>query len=207
MHPPDIQTYNQVALGVNAPIYAYYARQIVERTGIVRGCCLDIGCGGGYLGLALSTITELDFVFCDQSPEMLACAEENIVRFGCRTRARTLLGRVQAIPLAEGGIDLVVSRGSIPFWEDLPAAFAEINRVLRPGGQAYVGGGLGDPAMRAELERRRNRLHPEWGTKNRRPPQRADREYIDALQSAGIDPFRIDRGDDGLWITFRREAA
>lgn len=115
MHPPDIQTYNQVALGVNAPIYAYYARQIVERTGIVRGCCLDIGCGGGYLGLALSTITELDFVFCDQSPEMLACAEENIVRFGCRTRARTLLGRVQAIPLAEGGIDLVVSRGSIPF--------------------------------------------------------------------------------------------
>lgn len=78
---------------------------------------------------------------------------------------------------------------------------------MRPGGQAYVGGGLGDPAMRAELERRRNRLHPEWGTKNRRPPQRADREYIDALQSAGIDLFRIDRGDDGLWITFRREMA
>ena len=207
MHPSDIQTYNEVALGVNAPIYAYYADRIVDRTGVASGCCLDIGCGGGYLGLALAGITDLDLVFLDQSPAMLACAEENIVRFGCRTRARTLLGRVQAIPLGEGSVDLAISRGSLPFWDDLAAAFGEIRRVLRPGGHAYVGGGLGDPATRAELERQRNRLHPEWGAKNRRPPQRADREYIDALQSAGIDLFRIDRGDDGLWITFRREAA
>jgi ubiquinone/menaquinone biosynthesis C-methylase UbiE len=207
MQPADVPTYNEVALGVNAPIYAYYAERIAERTGIADGYCLDVGCGGGYLGLALARITALDLIFFDQSPAMLACAEENIVHFGCQTRARTLLGRVQAIPLADGAIDLVISRGSLPFWDDLPAAFDEIHRVLRPGGQAYIGGGLGDPGQRAELERQLQLRHPEWGRKDRRPPQRANQEYGDALKAAGIDPFLVRRSDEGLWITFRKNEA
>ncbi len=207
MQPSDIPLYNEVALGVNAPIYAYYARQIVERTGIVRGRCLDIGCGGSYLGLALSTITEMEFVFCDQSTEMLACAEANIHRFDCTGRARTLPGRVQAIPLAEGTVDLVVSRGSIPFWEDLPAAFAEIYRVLRPGGQAYVGGGLGDPATRAMIEQQRQLAYPKWKSKGPRPPRHDNALYSDGLTQAGIHPFTVNRSDEGLWIRFTREGA
>lgn len=207
MQPVDIQMYNEVALGVNAPVYAYYAERIAERTGIADGRCLDVGCGGGYLGLALARITKLDLIFLDQSSAMLSCAEKNIVHFGCRTRARTLLGRVQAIPLAEDAIDLVISRGSLPFWSDLTDVFGEIHRVLRPGGQAYVGGGMGDPVRRAELEQQLNLRYPEWGRKDRRPPQRADQEYIDALNSAGIDPFLVRRSDEGLWITFHKDKA
>lgn len=207
MQPSDVPFYNEVALGVNAPIYAYYARQIVEHTGIVRGCCLDIGCGGGYLGLALSTITELEFVFCDQSPEMLTCAETNIQRFACTGRARILPGRVQAIPLADGSVDLVVSRGSIPFWEDLPAAFAEIHRVLRLGGQAYIGGGLGDPTTRGMIEKRRQLAYPQWKNKGPRPPRHDNALYSDALVQAGIPAFTVNRSDEGLWIRFAKEGA
>ena len=205
MHPNDVQTYNEVAMGVHAPIYSYYADRIVERTGVVSGCCLDVGCGGGYLGLALARITELDFVLFDRCQEMLCCAKHNIVHLKLGRRARPLCGNVQAIPLTDDSVDLVVSRGSLPFWDNLPTAFGEIHRVLRQGGFAYIGGGLGDPAMRAELEQRLHRRYPEWGRKNRRPPQRANHEYTDALTAAQIDPFWVNRSDEGLWIIFRKE--
>ncbi|MGD9948493.1 MAG: class I SAM-dependent methyltransferase [Desulfobulbus sp.] len=205
MQPNDVPLYNEVALGVNAPIYTYYARQIVARTGIVNGHCLDIGCGGGYLGLALATISSLDFVFFDQSPEMLACAEENISRFDCTTRARTLHGQVQLIPLEDATIDLVISRGSVSFWDDLPTAFAEIHRILRPGGQAYIGGGLGDPKTREQVEIQRKLAHPHWQNKGPRPQRHDNQHYIDGLTRAGIHPFTVDRSDEGLWIRFAKE--
>ncbi|MDD2465889.1 MAG: class I SAM-dependent methyltransferase [Desulfobulbus sp.] len=207
MQPKDVLLYNEVALGVNAPIYTYYATRIVTRTGIVNGRCLDVGCGGGYLGLALARITSLDFVFFDQSPEMLACAEENITRFDCATRARTLHGRVQAIPLEDDSIDLVISRGSVPFWDDLPTAFAELHRVLRPGGQAYVGGGLGDPKDLDKIEKQRLLAHPHWKNKGHRPPHHDNQHYTDGLTQAGILSFAVNRSDEGLWISFSKESA
>ncbi len=207
MRANDVPLYNDMALGVNAPIYAYYARQIVDRTRIVSGRCLDVGCGGGYLGLALARISALDFVFFDQSPEMLACAEENIQRFACAARARTLHGNVRAIPLEEASFDLVVSRGSVPFWDDLHTAFGEIHRILRPGGQAYIGGGLGDPATRSQVEERRKQAYPQWREKVSRPPRHDNQHYTQALTRAGIHPFTVNRSDEGLWIRFTKEAA
>lgn len=204
MYPSDVHTYNEIALGMNAPIYAFYADRIVAHTGLTTGNCLDIGCGGGYLGLALAQITALDFVLFDQSPEMLLCAAENIAQFGCQSRVRTLRGQVQAIPLTDASIDLVVSRGSVPFWDDLATAFGEIHRVLRSGGYAYIGGGLGDPKTRAEVEERVRRQYPEWRQKARKPPHHDNQHYSGALQAAGIQPFAVNRSDEGLWITFRK---
>jgi ubiquinone/menaquinone biosynthesis C-methylase UbiE len=204
MKASDVRTYNTVALEINAPIYTYYAGRILEKTGIDLGTCLDVGCGGGYLGLALAGITRLDFIFLDQSPEMLRCAEENIALSGLTTRARTLRGRVQAIPLAEASVDLGISRGSVPFWNDLQAAFREIHRVLKIGGCVYIGGGLGDPNTRAAVQERMRRKYPEWQQKRHQPPRHDNNHYSDALTAAGINPFVVTRNDEGLWITFRK---
>lgn len=205
MFAGDVDLYNEVALGVNAPIYAYYARRIAEETAIREGRCLDVGCGGGYLGLALARITELDFVFFDESPAMLACAGKNITQSGCVSRARVLRGRVQAIPLEAVTIDLIISRGSLPFWEDVSTAFRELYRVLKPGGQVYIGGGLGDPATRREVEERRRRLHPEWEQGPPRIRRHDDQYYRDALQQAGLQEFTVNRSEEGLWIRFAKQ--
>lgn len=204
MKTTDVIDYNRVALGVNAPIYSFYAGRILEKTGIDSGSCLDIGCGGGYLGLALARITALDFVFIDMSPEMLRCAEENVVSHGLASRAVTMLGQVQAIPLSDESVDLVISRGSVPFWDDLPVAFREIKRVLKPGGRGYIGGGLGNPEMRAALWERLKKEHPEWQRKQRKVPHHEDRHYVDALEAAGIDSFTVTRNDEGMWIELRK---
>ena len=70
----DPQKYNVIARTVFAPVYPLISDQIIACTGINRGVCLDIGCGGGYLGAALARISNLFIYFLDQSSEMLEIA-------------------------------------------------------------------------------------------------------------------------------------
>jgi ubiquinone/menaquinone biosynthesis C-methylase UbiE len=205
MKTSEVSMYNSIALGINAPIYAYYAGRILEKTGIEKGTCLDVGCGGGYLGLALARITGLDFIFIDKSPEMLGYAEENITSNGLKLRAVTLLGQVQAIPLSDASVDLVISRGSVPFWDELTTAFREINRILKPGGSAYIGGGLGDPKTRDAIRERMEKEYPEWQGRQQKPPRHDNRHYSDAIEAAGINSFTVIRNDEGMWIELRKE--
>ena len=47
------------------------------------------------------------------------------------------------MPFADKSFELVVSRGSFPFWEDKVGGFREVYRVLKPGGIGFIGGGFG----------------------------------------------------------------
>jgi malonyl-CoA O-methyltransferase len=105
--------------------------------GDVRGRrVLDLGCGTGRhavpLARAGAIVTAVDF-----SPGMLARA---------RARARAGSGRVRflaadlrrPLPLADVAFDLAVSGLVLEHLPDLPAFFAEVRRVLAPGGRAVV---------------------------------------------------------------------
>ena len=72
--------FDRIAREVFAPVYPVLAEQIVNRIGITRGRGLDIGCGGGYLGLALTRITELEMILFDESQDMLNLAQGYIRR-------------------------------------------------------------------------------------------------------------------------------
>jgi arsenite methyltransferase len=52
-------------------------------------------------------------------------------------------GGLTAIPLADASLDAAITTNTVYFVEDLPRAFAEIARVVRPGGRVVVG--IGDP--------------------------------------------------------------
>jgi SAM-dependent methyltransferase len=49
-----------------------------------------------------------------------------------------IVGRVEELPLADQSMDLVWCRDVLMLVEDLPRAFSEMHRVLRPGGRALV---------------------------------------------------------------------
>jgi SAM-dependent methyltransferase len=49
-----------------------------------------------------------------------------------------LVGAVEDLPLADASFDLVWCRDMLSHVEDLPRAFSEMHRVLRPGGRAMV---------------------------------------------------------------------
>lgn len=68
---------------------------------------------------------------------------------------------VAATGATDGSIDVVISVNNVMFWPDRDAAFAELHRVLRPGGRLVIGTherglrftGIGIDQLRAEMER------------------------------------------------------
>jgi SAM-dependent methyltransferase len=86
---------------------------------------LDLGCGCG-LDLFVAARWAGVAVGLDLTVEMLEVASG---------RARVAKGTVEAIPFPEACFDLLVSNGSLNLVPDKELAFAEIARVLRPGGR------------------------------------------------------------------------
>ncbi|WP_028318622.1 class I SAM-dependent methyltransferase [Desulfobulbus elongatus] len=206
----NARAFDEIARTVFAPIYPIIARQIVAHTGMTRGVCLDAGCGSGYLGAALASITELHVTFFDESAEMLALAENTIKENGLRSRTGTLQGDIGSIALPAGSVDLVISRGSIFFWEDLPRALREVSRILAPGGRTWIGGGFGTARLKESIRDQmaaRNKGSGAFGSKircNLGPQMRA--RFEEALEQAGIADYQIVQSDDiGLWIDIRKE--
>ena len=199
--------FDMVAREIFAPVYPVLAKQIIERSGISKGCCLDLGCGGGYLGLALARISELETILFDESQDMLKLAQEYIGQSGLESRVKTLLGDVHEIPLADESVNLAVSRGSMFFWEDRVQAFREIYRVLAVGGMAMIGGGFGNVELLREIEKKMLEKDPVWKEKRRQRIGKAKIEvYREELEQAGISSFEIIQDEAGLWIVIRKTA-
>jgi ubiquinone/menaquinone biosynthesis C-methylase UbiE len=199
--------FDRIAREIFAPVYPVLAEQLVSRTGINRGCCLDIGCGGGYLGLALARITELEMILFDQSLDMLKIAQSYIDQSGLAARVKVLQGDVHDIPLADESVNLAVSRGSMFFWNDRVKAFREIYRVLALGGAAMIGGGFGNVSLLREIEAKMLKKDPQWKEKRQQRIGKSKvQEYHQELERAGISSFEILQDEAGLWIVIRRTA-
>ena len=205
----DAQKYDKIARTVFAPVFPMIADQIIAYTGVSQGTCLDIGCGGGYLGAAMADKTDLFIRFFDASPDMLEIAKRTIAENELAQRADTLQGDVTAIPLPDNTVDLAVSRGSVFFWDDLPLALSDIHRVLSPGGWAYIGGGFGSKAVTESIVsemKKRNQGSDEFRDRVRRNLGLETREHFEtALKTAGIEKFSILHDDEiGLWMVARK---
>jgi SAM-dependent methyltransferase len=196
---------DRIAKTVFAPVYPITAEQILDRCGISRGRCLDIGSGPGSLGIALAQASDLSITLLDSSPEALDIAEKNVLGAGLSDRISLLQGDVHDIPLPTGSMDLVVSRGSIFFWDDLARAFSEIYRVLSPGGKAYVGGGFGNAELRDSIAAAMAKKNPDWKTfrdKNLGPDNQA--RIAKVVADRGL-PHQIISDDSGFWVMIEKD--
>src|SRR5439155_17656310 len=73
----------------------------------------------------------------DFTPAMIEKARANIERMGL-THVTIVEGNATKIPLPDADVDVVTSNGVLNLVPDKRAAFAEIHRVLRPGGRVQV---------------------------------------------------------------------
>lgn len=101
--------------------------------GAVPGRILDLGCGPGTFTLvAASHFPKARFVGVDLTPPMLARARARSA--GRSGRLEWARANALRLPFPNGSFDLVMSAFVVRNLPDLPKAFAELGRVLTPGG-------------------------------------------------------------------------
>jgi len=131
-------------------VYPFIAQYAVHKYHITAGLCLDIGSGPGSLAIAMAKITSLSVVALDVSHDMMKIARTNFANKQFSRQIVPIVADVHEMPYPDDMFDLIVSRGSIFFWNDRARAFKEIFRVLKPGGVAFCGGGMGSDEILRE---------------------------------------------------------
>jgi arsenite methyltransferase len=97
---------------------------------------LDLGCGAGTDSLVAAQMVGPDgsVVGIDMTPEMLAKAQRAAAEMGA-ANVEFIEGEIELLPFADESVDVVISNGVIDLLPDKDTVFAEIYRVLRPGGR------------------------------------------------------------------------
>ncbi|MBA2862814.1 class I SAM-dependent methyltransferase [Methanococcus maripaludis] len=192
---------DEISKTLFAPIYPVIAENIINRFKITNGTCVDIGSGPGALSIALAKQTDLSIIALDFSKHMNEIASKNIEDANLNDRIQIVQGDVHNIPIDNDYADLIVSRGSVFFWNDIATSFREIYRILKPGGKTYIGGGFGNKELRDSISAEMIRKNPDWKEFNRKNISQENVErFQNVLDEIGIQSYEIILEDEGFWI-------
>jgi arsenite methyltransferase len=157
---------------------------------------LDLGSGGGIdVLLSAKRVGPTGKAYgLDMTDEMLALAQENQRKAGA-TNVEFLKGTIEAIPLPDNSVDVIISNCVINLSSDKDAVLREAFRVLKPGGRFAVS----DVVVRGQVPADVRRSMELWvgciaGALE-------DTAYATKLQAAGfadveVEPWRVYNVED-----------
>ena len=204
-------------------LYPYVAADILEYCRPRKGIWVDLGSGSGGVGLALAVAetraaSESTVVLVDPDAGALSQGLRKAQKEGLGHRVVAVVGKAESMPLPDGSVDLVVSRGSIFFWNDPVKGVQEVYRVLRPGGEAMLGGGRGkhypEWARREFTRRRHGKMDPNSKATKRFRKLRSPDTFRQWAEQAGLPDFKVigqgglspddPRAGKGIWLRFSK---
>jgi SAM-dependent methyltransferase len=159
---------------------------------------LDLGSGGGIdVLLSARRVGPTGKAYgLDMTDDMLALARRNAAEAGV-TNVEFLKGQIEAIPLPDNSVDVIISNCVINLSGDKPKVLAEAFRVLKPGGRFAVS----DVVVRGDVSDALRRNMELWvgcvaGALG-------EQEFLDLLRAAGfespaIEPTRVYHAEDAL---------
>jgi len=118
----------------------------------------------------------------DMTEQMLDLARRNAAAAGAGN-VEFRRGTIEDIPLPDASVDVVISNCVIALSADKPRVFAEIARVLRPGGRLGISDVLADPALTA-ADRAHNTAECLGGAQT-------EAEYAALLHAAGLTRISV----------------
>lgn len=203
--------------------YATVAQDLIDFCGPEGGrVWVDLGSGGGGVAMALlESLPDSVMVLVDPNVKALGNGLQAAQDRGFQKRVVAVEGAAERIPMPDESVDVVVSRGSFYFWKDRAQGLREVLRVLRPGGRAMIGGGLGSRYpewARREFIRRKRESEAANGPEaarefaEARSPETFRRLAVEAglpsfevIGEGGLGPDDADTGI-GIWVRFTKEA-
>lgn len=136
------QTWELVADGYVSENVAHFERYAADALALARFAevanarIVDVAAGPGTLTL-LAAPTAAHVAAIDFAPAMIAHLTRRVAAAGL-TNVDARVGDGQALPLADASADLAFSLFGLMFFPDRARGFAELKRVLVPGGRAVV---------------------------------------------------------------------
>ena len=122
--------------GFLSPGGAEEVARLLEGSDIAGCSVLDVGCGLGAIDvLLIEKYAAASVVGIDIDPSLLTSMRERIDRARLTEYIRAVHVTGGPLPFGDAQFDLVFSKDSLVQIPDKPAIFAEVLRVLRPGGR------------------------------------------------------------------------
>jgi len=132
---PELSRVPDASVESFAGVADHWALGRVEPGAVV----LDLGCGAGTdLLIAAQMVGPAGrAIGVDMTPSMLEVARASARGMGLGN-VELHAALIEALPLEDASVDVVISNGVIDLVPDKDAVFDEIDRVLRPGGRLQV---------------------------------------------------------------------
>jgi SAM-dependent methyltransferase len=134
-YPPELADVPEASVESFAGVANHFVLGRIDEGATV----LDLGCGAGtdLLIAARMVGPEGKAIGIDMTPSMLERARQSAKDMGL-DNVELHEGLIESLPLDDESVDAVISNGVIDLVPDKDAVFAEIDRVLRPGGRLQV---------------------------------------------------------------------
>lgn len=148
---------------------------------------LDLGSGGGIdVLLSARRVGPEGFVYgVDMTAEMLELARTNAIAAGV-TNVEFRSGTIEAVPLPDAAVDVVISNCVVNLSADKPAVLRELYRVLVPGGRLGITDVVAEDHLSAEQRAERGSYCGcVAGALSRG-------EYVDGLRAVGFDDVEVE---------------
>ncbi|MSQ15917.1 MAG: arsenite methyltransferase [Dehalococcoidia bacterium] len=173
---PD--TVTEVSLGCGSPTALAQIRE--------GDTVLDLGSGGGLdCFLAATRVgAEGHVIGLDMNEDMLSLARSNAKKMGA-SNVEFRKGEMEAMPVADATVDLIISNCVINLSPDKDAVFNEAFRVLKPSGRLCVSDIVADGEIPEET---RNSLE-DWASCAAGALEK--QEFIHKLEAAGFTDVRV----------------
>ena len=145
--------------GFMAPGGAAAVHPVVEGLDLRDRTVLDIGCAVGGVDRVLAENYGCSVIGFDSVPLLIDVGRARMTEAGLSERVNLRLVEPGPLPLDDHSVDVVFGKDSWLLIDDKPAFFAEVVRVLKPGGTLAASEWMGDgqspsPAMQTYFDLR-----------------------------------------------------
>ncbi|PKL50588.1 MAG: hypothetical protein CVV42_02365 [Candidatus Riflebacteria bacterium HGW-Riflebacteria-2] len=188
------------------PVYKYLTQTLLRHTDVQAEQTDAVDLGGGD-GVWVYYLLEQGFksaALVDNDSDKIQTAAEKLTEYFAPERFQAINADVTAIPVANGAFNLAVSRSSMHFWPDLPAAWLELARVIRPGGYVFAGRGFGPDLpedIRASVKAAKyQKLYGDSNEKHQEPPSMPAKELSKIAAEAGFKTIAVLPDHKAYWF-------